>query len=202
MSDQTTKSWLVNANHDQLDLQPSKSDDRSLQAVQVVANLGIRPVRVADNLPANHASAVDDVGLWPSLGAVHLCHRLIRVAHRGHVYVIAVEESAVRSRVRVNADCENRQVGPVAVQLFQSWCLLDARGTLTPPEIQQHHLAPVIRQVNRVLPVADCKVRSDFIGVGRMRTAIAAARKRQREQGTNSNETRKPHILIIRSDGD
>jgi len=86
------------------------------------------------------------------------------------------------------------------VQLFQRRCFLDARGTLAPPEIQQHYLAPIVRQMNCVLAIADVEVRCNLVGIGWTRATIAAARKRQRKQGTERNVTRKPHILIIRSD--
>ena len=125
---------------------------------------------------------------------------MVGIAHCGHIDVIAVEEPPVRSRVRINADRKNRQVGPVTVQLFQCRCLLDARRALAPPEIQQHHLASVVRQVNGVLAIADREVRRNLVRIGWTPTAIAAARKRQHEKGTNRNETMKPHILIIRSD--
>ena len=86
------------------------------------------------------------------------------------------------------------------VQLLQRRRLLNTWRTLAPPEVQQHHLAPVVRQVNSVLAVADRKVRGDFVRIGRTCPSIAPARKRKREKGTSSDETRKPHIHIIRSD--
>ena len=85
------------------------------------------------------------------------------------------------------------------MQLLERRRFLNTGRALAPPEIQQHHLAAVAGQVNRVLAVADGKVGSDFVCIVRVRTAIATARKRQGEKGTKGNETRRPHIFIIRS---
>ena len=153
-----------------------------LKAAEVIADLGVRPVRVAHNLAADHTPAIDDVSLRPTLGPIHLRNRLLRVADRGHVNVIPGDEPAVGSRVLVDADRKDRKIGPIVVQLLQRRRLLDAGRTPTPPDVQQHYFAPVIRQADGVFSVADREVRRNLIRVGRARPAIAAASERQSNQ--------------------
>jgi hypothetical protein len=87
------------------------------------------------------------------------------------------------------------------VQLFERRRLLDAGRTLTPPEIQENDFPAVIREVDRIHSVVDGEVRSDPVRVHWTGAAIAADGKDQRGKWGEGNETRKPHVLIIRSDG-
>ena len=86
------------------------------------------------------------------------------------------------------------------VELFKRRRLLNARWTLAPPEVQQHHLASVVCQVNSVLPVVYCEIGGHLVRISWTCAAITAAGQRQRYQRTKSNEFRKSHIFIIRSD--
>jgi hypothetical protein len=172
-----------------------------LQAFQERSNLGIRPVGITNHLAPDVPLAVDDVRLRPPIGPIQLRHRLVGIAHRVHVNVIPRKKPAIGARVRIDAHRDNRDIRPVAVQLLQRRRLLDARGTLAPPQVQQNHLASIIRKMNSVLAVAHREVGSKPVGVGRNTAAIAAARKRQHHQRAQGNETSQPHLLIIRSDG-
>jgi hypothetical protein len=172
-----------------------------LQAFQKGPNLGIRPVRIPDHLAPDIPLAVDDVRLRPTIGPIQLRHPLVRIAHRVDANVIPRKKPAIGARVRIDAHRDNRDIRPVAVQLLQRRRLLDARWTLAPPQVQQNHLAPIVRKMNSVLAVAHRKVGSKPVGVGWYTPAIAAARKRQHHQRPQGNESSQPHLLIIRSDG-
>ena len=88
----------------------------ALHALEIGADLGVGPVRVADDLAADDALAVDDIGLGPSLGVVKPGGGLAGVADGDEVDVPADEEAAVSVGVVVDADGEDGQIGPVVVE--------------------------------------------------------------------------------------
>jgi hypothetical protein len=140
-----------------LDLIPSSRDQAMnglhcnlgrLQAVEIGADLRIRPVRISNQLAANDALAVDDVGLRPSLGTIELGGRLVGVAHGSQVDVVAGDEAVVFVFVLIDADSEDGQVWTFVMEFDQSWHFLNARNALGPPEVEQDNLPPVAGQMN------------------------------------------------------
>src|SRR4051794_22943575 len=101
-----------------------------LKTAEVSANLRVRPVGVAHNFAANHAFAVDDVGLGPAVGAIQFGYLLVGIANRVQINVEPREKAPVGARVLVDADRENGDVGAVMMELNQRRCLLDAGRAL------------------------------------------------------------------------
>ena len=105
-----------------------------LQALQIRADLRIRPVRIAHQLAPHNALAVDDVRLRPAVGVVQLRSRLLGVAYCDQVNVVALNKPRVRVRIFIDADRENRQIRLVMVQRQQPRRLLNAGRALRPPD--------------------------------------------------------------------
>ena len=168
-----------------------------LEALQESADLRIGPAGIADDLAANYALPIDDVGFRPAFGTVHLRDGLIWVTNSGEVDVKAIEESAVGAGVFVDADGEDGQLGVLVMQGNESGCLLNTWWALTPPEVQQNDFASIVLKTNRVFAVGHGEIRSDFTGLCWMGAAVATGRHDQRKQAAEAKKARKPHILII-----
>lgn len=172
------------------------------EAVEVGADLGVGPAGVADDFAADVALAIDDVGLRPAVGAVELCDGLIGVADGVQIDVESIEEAAIGAGVFVDAYCEDGDIGAIVMKLDEGWSLLDARRALAPPEVQKDDFAAVIGETDGVFAVAYRKVGRLSVGICRYSATVAGCGQRQHEQGAEGDETRKPHVSIIRSDGD
>ena len=153
-----------------------------LQAVEVRANLWVGPVRVADQLAAHDAAAVNDVGLGTAIGVVKLGGCLVGVADGGQGDVAHGDEALVVAFIFVDADGEDGQIGAVAMQLQQAGEFLNAWNALRPPEIEQNNLAAIVGQMNGGCAVGDCKVWSGFAGQTGMGSAIAGRHEGQRDE--------------------
>ena len=64
----------------------------SVKTVEVGADLGVGPVRVADDFAADDALAIDDVGFGPSFGVVELGGGLVGIADGDQVDVAAARK--------------------------------------------------------------------------------------------------------------
>jgi len=155
---------------------------RALQAFQIRADLRAVPVLRTDDLAANDAVSVDDVGLRPALGMKELGGLLGRVADRGQVHVVANEKAVVSVRVFVDADGQNGQIGPVVVQFEQRGHLLDAGRAPCGPEVEQHHAAPIAGQMDSGRAVGDCEVGCCLACLCRMGATVAAGGEGQRHK--------------------
>lgn len=176
--------------------------DLNLEAVEVVADFGVGPVGVAYNFAADDAFAIDDVGFGPAVGAVELGDLLVGVADGVEVDVETSKESAVGAGVFVDADGEDGDVGAVVVKLHEGWRLLDAGRALAPPEIQQDDFAAVAGEVDGVFAIADGEVGCNPVGVYGRCATVAGSKASEEEQRAEGDETRKPHVSIIRSGRD
>ena len=94
----------------------------------------------------------------------------------------AGEEAAVGSRVFVDADGEDGDVGAIVVELDEGWGFLDAGRALAPPEIQKDNLAAVAGEMDRILPVAYREVGCNSICVYRCGAAVTRSREGEHEQ--------------------
>jgi hypothetical protein len=90
-----------------------------LQALQVGADFRATPVLRTDDLAANEALSVNDVGFRPHLCAVELGGPLAGVADSDQVHAMANEEAAVGNRIFVDADGQYGQVGLLTVKFKQ-----------------------------------------------------------------------------------
>jgi len=61
---------------------------------------------------------------------------------------MAGEKSVVGVRVFIDADSQDGQVGPIVVQLEQRGHLHDAWRAPGSPEVEQHHAAAIVGQMN------------------------------------------------------
>ncbi len=175
-----------------------------LQALQEGADLGIGPVGVADHFAANDAIAVDDVGLRPSVGAVHLGHGLVGIADSGQVDVEALEEALVSIGVLVDAHGEDGDVGALVMELDQGGSLLDAGSAPAGPEIEQNNLTLVTGKMDGVLAVGNRKIGGFFANMRGFGAAIAPrpkdkTRASQRQPESEGEKTGGAHIPIILS---
>ena len=153
-----------------------------LQAFKKRANLRIGPVRVADDLAADDALAVDDVGFRPAFSAEELGGGLAGIADRGEVDVAADQEAAVGVGIFVDADAKDGQVGPVVVEIDQSRHLLNAWRAPCGPEVEHDDLAPVVGQMDGSGSVGDGEVGGWLVHQVGMRAAVATGREGQQQE--------------------
>ncbi len=171
-----------------------------LKALEVGAYLGGGPVLRADELAPDNALAVDNVGLGPLLSMIEFGRALGGVADGDQVDVAAEEEAAVGVGIFVDADGKDGQIGLLAVEFEEGGQFHDARLAPGGPEVEQHNLASIVGQMNGRGSVGDSEVRGYLTGLGGMCAAVACGHQGQRKEQREWNESRKPHILIIRSE--
>jgi hypothetical protein len=83
----------------------------------------------------------------------------VRVAHGDEVDVAAREELAVCLGVLVDADGHDGQIGPLVMKLDEGGHLFNAGRAPCCPEVEQHHAAAVVGQVNARGSIGDGEVR-------------------------------------------
>ena len=84
-----------------------------------VSNFRIRPVRCANELAANDALAIDDVGFRPHVCLEEFGSRLIGVPDGDEVNMTPADKVRIRVRIFVNADRKDSEVGGIVVKLEQ-----------------------------------------------------------------------------------
>ena len=98
---------------------------------------------------------------------------------------------------------ENRQVRPIVVKIHQRGRLLNAGAAPARPEVQQDHLAPIIRQVNRIRTIGNGEIGGYLADLGGPGAPVAAAQKQQGQRrqahGKDRTGTQGMHIPIILS---
>ena len=175
-------------------------DSGRLQAVQIIADLGAGPVLGAHEFAADDAVAVDQIGFRPHVGVVELRRGSRWVAHSDEIDVVTDQEARIGGLVVVDADGEDGQAGHLVVQFEERGQLLEAGGALTPPEVEQHDLAAIAGQMHGGGAVGDRKVGRGLVGLRGMRAAVTRREKGDGRQKNPDQDTRKPHISIIRSE--
>ena len=123
---------------------------RSLKRLKEGANLRIRPILGANILAADNAIAVDHVGLRPHIGMEELGRGL-----RGSRTVMRstwrrAMKLVVGVGILVDAHGQDDQVGLVVVELEKGRQFDDAGLAPGGPEVEQHNLAAIVGQVDRV----------------------------------------------------
>lgn len=107
-----------------------RSAEERLEALQVGADFGIGPVRIAYELATNDTLAVDDVRFRPAFGVVELCGSLVGVAHGDQVDMATLDEARVGIGVVVDADGKYGQVGAIVMKFEKAGHLLNAGSAL------------------------------------------------------------------------
>jgi len=169
------------------------------EAVEVGSDFGIGPVGVAYDFAANDTLTIDDVGFGPAVSAVELGDFLLGVADGVQIDMEAVQEPSVGGVIFVDADGENGEIRAIVVELHEGGRLLDTGRTLAPPEVQQDDFAAIVGEADGVFAVADGEVGGYAIGICRRCSAVAGRCEGEHQQRASSDDTRKPHVSIIRS---
>jgi len=76
------------------------------------------------------------------------CRRLVGIAHRDQIDMAVADEARILIRVFIDADRKNDEVRIVVMKLEEGREFLDAGCTLAPPEIEKHHLPPIVCEMN------------------------------------------------------
>lgn len=154
-----------------------------LEGAEVVADLGVGPVGVANDLAADDSLSINDVGLGPSFGVVELGGGLLGVAYADEIDVMTGEKPAVSGWILVNADCEDCELRMIVLKLKESRYLLNTRRAPCGPEIQQYNAATITGEVDGGGAIGNGEVRSDFAGLAGVSAAIASRKEKERRQG-------------------
>ncbi len=105
---------------------------------------------------------------------------LAGVANRNQIHMAARQKAAVGVRVFVHADGQNGQIRLVMMQIQQRRQFHNTRFAPGGPEIEQHHAAPVIGEMDARGAIGHSEIGSGLPGLGRMGAAIASRQRCQR----------------------
>jgi hypothetical protein len=177
----------------------TRSAFRISEVLEEGADFWAGPVLGADELAADYAFAVDDVGFRPHVGVEEICGGLLGVADGDEVDVAAKQEAGVGVGVLVDADGEDGEAGLVVVEFEKRWQFDDAGLAPSGPEVEQDDLAAITGEVDGGCAVGYGEIGGGLAGLGGMGAAVAGGDKGQREKEKDGEESREPHILIIRS---
>jgi len=151
----------------------------TLKALQIASDLGVRPVGGSDEFATNDALAIDEIGLRPHVRVEEVGRGLMGIAHSDQVNMAIADEAGILIWVFVDADGEDGEIGIIVVQLEQGRKLFDARSTLTPPEVQQHYFAAIVRQMDGSKAIRNIEIGSRPTGLCGMGTAVTAGNEGQ-----------------------
>jgi hypothetical protein len=158
------------------------------QLLQVRNNGRVRPFHRPNELAANDASSIDDVGLRPAPGAVSVATLLRLIVHGDQVYIVIANKSFVSLGIVIGGHGQHRHIiTQIVLHLDKRGKLFDARSAPTSPEIQYNDFALVVMERNGSRGVGDGKVRrraADQFGAG---TAVTATK---RKKNCNEHDSR------------
>ena len=141
---------------------------------EVVDDRGAGPVLGGDELAAEVALAVDDVGLGYEFGAVEGGDLLAGVADGEEIDVVEVEEVLVGGGVLVPADGYYGEVGHLALEGEEAGQLFDAGGAVGGPEVEDYDAATELAEVDGAGGIADDELRGGAVNVFGMAATVAA----------------------------
>jgi len=187
---------------------------RNLKILEIVHDFGVGPVLRADELAADFALGVDDVGLGRAGGAEGEVAPLRFVVDGEQVDVVVDQELAIRRGIVVEIDAENDDLRHLLLQFDERGEFFKTGGAPGGPEIEDHDFAAVIAEADCSCAIDDGEVWrlcGDLRGV---RAAVASA-DRQNKDGCESHtfqnaresmgqpgseDSETAHISIIRSE--
>ena len=140
-----------------------------LEIFQVVHDFGVGPVLRTDELAADFASAVDDVGFRRSRGPECEVALLRFVVDGEKVDVVIDEELAVGIGIIIEIDAENDDLRHLFLQIDERGKLLKAGRAPGGPEIEDHNFAAIIGEADGFCAIDDGEVRrlfGELLGVG------------------------------------
>ena len=156
---------------------------------EVAGDLGAGPVLGVDELAAEEAVLVDDVGLGDLGSAVELVDAAVGVSDGGDLDVVIGEEATVDVVRLVHGDTDDGEVGHLLVEFEEARKFFDAGRAPGGPEIEDDGFAAKLSEVDGLFAVGDGELRGG-LGEGlRVIAAVAAEgqqgeREGSREQGS------------------
>jgi len=153
-------------------------DEKKLHLGEVVHDVRVGPVLRADELTAEGALAVDDVGFGNLDGAVEGVDALVGVADGDEVDVVFDEELVVDVGILVHADGDDFEVGHLLVESEQAGELFDAGRAPGGPEIEHDDVAAEFGEIDGVGAVGDGELGRGLVDVVGMGAAVAAGNKK------------------------
>lgn len=125
-----------------------RADFSKLEFGEVIGDLGAGPVLGSDELAAEDAVSVDDVGFGDLDGAVEGIDAAIGIADGDEVYVMLDEESVVDLVVLVGGDGDDGELGVALFEGEQAGELFDAGSAPGGPEVEDDDVAAVLGEVD------------------------------------------------------
>ena len=153
-----------------------------LEAFEVVHDLGAGPGLGADELAAEDAVAVDDVGFGDEGGAVEGVDALFAVADGDEIDVVAGEELAIDGVILVGADADDGELGHLSLQVKEAGELFDAGGAPGGPEIEDDDAAAEAGEIDLLDAVADGEEGGGLLEVSGVVSAVAASGEEEGER--------------------
>ena len=150
-----------------------------LELAEVVEDLGTGPVLGRDELAAEDAARVDDVGFGNLDGAVEVGDAGGGVAQGEQVHVVVEEELPVDGRVFVLADGENGDLREAALESHEAGHLYDAGRAPGGPEVEDDDVAAEAGEVDVLRAVGEGE---DGCGCADARGVVSAVAGGQRER--------------------
>ncbi len=126
-----------------------------LEVFEVVDDLGAGPVLGVDELAAEVAVPVDDVGFGDLGGAVEGVDAAFAVADGEEVDVVAGEELAVEGIILVEADADDVELGHLVLEGEEAGEFFDAGGAPGGPKVEEDDVAAELAEVEGVDAVRD-----------------------------------------------
>jgi hypothetical protein len=168
-----------------------------LELRQIVSDFRAVPVHGTNELPADYAVAVDDVGFRPAKGTVGVGSFSGIVADGYEIHPEILEKLVISGIVLIDADAEHGD--PVLLQLRLH---LDQRGRFfdtgrapRSPEIQDDHLAPKLAERNGVVGILDGEIGGILADAGWAGAAVASNQSRQQSNDKNRGSSSHPAII-------
>jgi hypothetical protein len=147
---------------------------KALELGEVAGDLGAGPVLCADELSAEDALFVDDVGFGDLGGAVECVDALVGIADGDKVDVMLGEETLVDVGVLVHADGDYFEVRHLFLKGEEAGELFDARGTGGCPQVEHDDMAAEFAEIDGAGAVADDELRGGLVDVRGMTSAVAS----------------------------
>lgn len=155
-----------------------------LHLCEVVHDVGVGPVLGVDELSAEDALLVDDVGFGDLFGAVEAVDPLLLVADGDQIDVMLDQKLVVEVGVLIDADGDDFEVGHLLVQFEQAGQLLDAWGAPGGPEVEHNDVAAQLAEIDAVGSVGDSELWCGFADVSGVAAPVAACYQKQTQYET------------------
>ena len=146
---------------------------------EVVDDVGVCPDLGSDELAAEDAVAVDDVGFGDLDGAVEGVDALVAVADGDEIDVVFGEEATVDGVVLIGADADDGDLGESVLEIEEAGQFFDAGCAPGGPEIEDDDFSVKAGEVEPLDAVTDGEERCGFFEALRVVAAVAAGGERE-----------------------